>query len=978
MNTVKKIAVRILLSSALIFSFVPQGASAATATDDTAVQFGAGTTSGTDILTREDGEVRLGTNTVGSYDGDIGGGIEATALGFSDGNVARSAMDKFGNIYVVFTATVSGKARVHFIGSRDGGLTWDGDLADGDIDAATPLPQNSNGNPSSFLPDITVDDSVSPPRAYVAFLDDITAGGTAPYVDADADVYVTSMTPGTSGATWTGIRKVNTLGNFGGGAANRIGTIRGGPRIELSPTSNDMYVVWNNDTAALNQYHVYFSKADRASSTGEFIFDADRTALPNCTTATSPCPELRIDDNTASGSNLLSASPVIAVASNNTVYVAYTDGRFATSPIVNQDRSMFVVSFTPNDGLASPPAASVRVDTADGNPDAKPSLDPNIALDATTSGSNQKIFIVYSQKDTTSYRTNVAVSTNNGGSFTISALACMSSCSGDILWPDIAVDPFGNAAVVHSEISPGDVAYNYLPAGSTSWQTNNVALPSASPVSDSPSIAVNDAGDFLAVWRDTRSGTRWFGAISLDSGVTWNKRFDSSGTFTSRPIDLGDASVNPGIFLADRFLPGGGVGGGGAMTLKFQWRAAASLGDVASQPFTGPDGTGGSYYTGLSVASRIVNGLEQTDINLDGKRYVQYMATLGTGTGSPSGLSPYLRSVTLDFSGDGPLVRLSGSDRYGTAAVISQNQNTPASVESLVVASGEVFADALPGGPMAALLGGPLLLTRGSSLPSATGGEITRVLQNDLGDTDVYILGGVSAVSTAVENAIKGLRPDIAVKRIGGDNRVHTSKLIAEEMDAIRASKGLGSANKAFISLSTNFPDALAASGPGSSSSVNAKYMSILLTGGGALDQTIKDYLSAKSGTLSTVYLTGGTAALSNQVLLDADAIIGTAKRLSGVDRYATAAAINNEFYVGGLAPACIGVATGENFPDALAGGKHAGSKNCPIVLIKRVGVPGPTSTYVIANAGTISGGFVYGGIAPIPDGGKALMESYY
>ncbi len=978
MKTAKTIAARIILSGALIFSFTPGTASAATVTDDTAAQFGAGTAAGTTVITRDDGEIRLSTSTVGSYDEEIDGSNDALSLGFSDGIAARADTDKFGNIYAVFTGFLGTDARVYFAGSRDGGVNWDGDLATPGVDEPTLLPLNStDGQPGAFLPDIAVDDSVSPPRAYVVFLDDITDVGS-PGVVTDSHVYTTSMTPGTSGASWTGIRRVNKLATVGQGAANQVGTIRGGPRVELSPTTNDMYVVWGNDTSVAFEYKLYFSKADRTSATGDFIFDADRSGTP-CDSGTSPCQDLRIDDNVAAGANGLSASPALAVAPDNTVYVAYEDARFATSPIVNRDRSIFLVKFSPTDSISSPPAVSVRVDTADSSPDIKPSLDPNIALDPTTAGASKKVFIVYSQKDTTSFRTNISVSTDNGTTFTTTPLGCVAACVGDVLWPDIAVDAFGNAVLVHSEIAPGDdVTYNYLPAGSSTWQTNSFVLPFTATTSDTPSVIVNDAGDFISFWRDTGGIDQWFSAASLDSGVTWNKRFDATGTFTSRILDLGDSSVNPGNFLADRLLPGGGVAGGAANELKFQWRGAAAQADVTSQTFTGPDGSGGSYYTGLSIESRIVNGLEQTNLNLDGKRYVQYKATLGTGTGAASGLSPYIRSISLDFSGDGPLVRLSGSDRYGTAAVISQNKFTPASVESLVVASGEVFADALPGGPLSGLLGGPLLLTRGSSLPSATGGEITRVLQTDLGDIDVYLLGGDASVSADVETAIKGLRPDIAVKRIGGGNRVQTSKLIAEEMDTIRTSKGLGTADRAFISLSTNFPDALAASGPGSSTSVNSKNISILLTGGSELDQMIEDYLSAKSATLSTVYLTGGTAALSNQVFLDADAIIGTAKRLSGLDRYSTAAAINNEFYVGALAPACVGVATGENFPDALAGGKHAGSKNCPIVLVRKTGVPSATNSYVSGNAGTISGGFVYGGIVPIPDSVKASVESLY
>src|SRR5690606_40282425 len=53
--------------------------------------------------------------------------------------------------------------------------------------------------------------------------------------------------------------------------------------------------------------------------------------------------------------------------------------------------------------------------------------------------------------------------------------------------------------------------------------------------------------------------------------------------------------------------------------------------------------------------------------------------------------------------------------------------------------------------------------------------------------------------------------------------------------------------------------------------------------------------------------------------------------RLSGVNRYATAAVIAEEF----SSASVVYVATGENFPDALAGAARAGALDGPVLLTR-------------------------------------------
>jgi putative cell wall-binding protein len=964
MPTKITVPVRILLAGALLITLAPTTVvRAATISDDTTAQLSAGTTSGSRVMTRDDGEITLSVTT-GNPDTKVNGAgttITIPRLSGAFDNVPRVVTDKFGTLYAVFTGTVGGVHSVYFAGSRDGGVTWDGNLLTSAIDAPTILPKDTtqaSDNNAATLPDIAVDDSVSPPRAYVAFLDDrgADAFGNAG-LSGVSDVYVTSMTPGTSGASWTTMRMANSLTTVGRGAANIVGSatnINGGPRIALSPVTSDVYVTWNNDPSVSGDYNVYFTKANRSVTDGMFVFDT----------------EVRIDDNSASTPNNLSVAPSMAVDKNGKVYIAYEDTRDSAANPPNSE--VRLAAFTPTSPLTAQPA-SIEVHSDPGGAgvtDAFISSAPEIAV---SSAATPVVIIAFEQEQSgPAIQTLVSRSTDGGTTFPAGNETVL--LGADTHYPDVAIDTYGDVVVVREDTTSGEVISNISSDSGLTYGTNTTIPSGASTTSYLPSVAVNLAGDAVALWVDDRESSSIWSGINLGSVTTWDQRYGTNGTFTSRVIDLGDDSANPGNFMADRVVLGGGFSGATASDLKFQFRGGTSTTDIASQPFTGSDGSASSFYTGTSVQAQ-----EATSTNLDGKRYLQYQATLtNINGGATSGLTPTFRSVSVDFGGDAPMTRLAGADRYKSAVAIANNRFTSGSANSLVITTGEVFADALPGGPLAGILEGPLLITRRDSLPPDVAGAITNLLKADTGDTDVYLLGGPAAVSTTVENAIKALRSDIGLKRIGGGNRVETSKLVADEMDSIRTSLGMAPVSAAFLSRKDNFPDALAAASPGASKSVKANYMSVLLTGGDALDPTIKTYLQSKAASLTNLYVTGGTAAIKDAVVSDADSVVGVVERLAGSDRYATAIEIGKKFYVGALLPTCISVPTGENFPDALTGGPHAGSKNCPIVMTKKANIPGPSSTYVSSNAASIGGGFVYGGTSVVPDSIKSAFESLY
>ena len=134
---------------------------------------------------------------------------------------------------------------------------------------------------------------------------------------------------------------------------------------------------------------------------------------------------------------------------------------------------------------------------------------------------------------------------------------------------------------------------------------------------------------------------------------------------------------------------------------------------------------------------------------------------------------------------DGYIVsRIAGDDVYDTAIEVAEHSGSPSRGDpgtyleqgrTALIATGELFADALAAGPMAYRGHHPLLLTRSTRLPDGVG----QFLQ-DSGTEHVIILGGSAAVSTSVERSISDL--GITVDRLSGRDRYATAVRIAEEL----------------------------------------------------------------------------------------------------------------------------------------------------------------------------------------------------
>jgi len=297
----------------------------------------------------------------------------------------------------------------------------------------------------------------------------------------------------------------------------------------------------------------------------------------------------------------------------------------------------------------------------------------------------------------------------------------------------------------------------------------------------------------------------------------------------------------------------------------------------------------------------------------------------------------------VDYSG---LIRpVEGTNRYRTAIAASQAAFADGSSASVVVASGENWPDALGASALAGALGCPVLLTRASDAPDELIAEIKR-----LGAREIIIVGGAPAVSAGVERGLRSAVSGAAVRRIGGDSRYGTSRMLAEEAASRARSGGSAAATTVFIATGANFPDAL-----GASPISYATRQPIVLTRPDVLSPEAVEAIRAVGA--SDAVILGSASAVSSAVESELRTLLGTERvtRIAGTNRYATAHAV--AMYgrdTHGLSLTDAAVATGAGFPDALAGGAMAGKLGTVLFLTEPNLLNAQVTETLIANRATI------------------------
>ncbi|HUH08328.1 MAG TPA: cell wall-binding repeat-containing protein [Egibacteraceae bacterium] len=250
---------------------------------------------------------------------------------------------------------------------------------------------------------------------------------------------------------------------------------------------------------------------------------------------------------------------------------------------------------------------------------------------------------------------------------------------------------------------------------------------------------------------------------------------------------------------------------------------------------------------------------------------------------------------------------LSGPTRIHTAVEASRAAFDAA--DTVFLARADAFADALVGAVLAAAEGGPILLTEPEELPTAVADELERL------NTDrVVLLGGPRALSRGLERA---LGTHFEVRRIAGADRFATAAAVADELD---------SASIVFVASGDDFPDALSAA------PYAAFAGSPILLAGGELSSDTAAALTRLDP--DEVVVLGGEAAVSEHVAEELAAYAPHVRRLAGRTRFETSALVYDEAMAQGMDPAQLWLATGDDFPDALAAGPAVAARGATMLLV--------------------------------------------
>ena len=265
------------------------------------------------------------------------------------------------------------------------------------------------------------------------------------------------------------------------------------------------------------------------------------------------------------------------------------------------------------------------------------------------------------------------------------------------------------------------------------------------------------------------------------------------------------------------------------------------------------------------------------------------------------------------------VARIGGISRYHTAVEVSK-EYFPSGASTVYVAAGTNFPDALSAAPAAASIDAPLLLIEPTGVPEVVWEELVR-----LDPDQILLIGGPAVLSETVEAQLNTLA---TVSRLSGSDRYETSNSVVRD-----AFEDSGS-SVAYVASGNNFPDALSASA--AAGSLNAP---VILVDGLATTLRPDTVQLLQDLGVSEVRIAGGPVAVHPDLEAALTTVPGVSvvTRLGGANRWVVSSAINRAAFEDAET---VLVASGFNFPDALAGAAVAGARGAPLYVIPTTCVP--------------------------------------
>ncbi len=360
---------------------------------------------------------------------------------------------------------------------------------------------------------------------------------------------------------------------------------------------------------------------------------------------------------------------------------------------------------------------------------------------------------------------------------------------------------------------------------------------------------------------------------------------------------------------------------------------------------------------GLEFANGTISGTPEET----GEFSITVMAVNSMGATKP---------VTLKLvvvRNDAQWSRVSGDDRYQTMGALYDQAFESGSCDTILLASGESYADSLAAAGYAGILKAPIVTTSFGSLPEVSQAQIARMSN---GSAKVVIIGGEGVISQDVQDAVLNMRSVSSVERISGTDRIATGLEIYDQMAQTN-----GMSKTAIVGSAWNYADALSIS----SWSYASGSPFFGTTGGVLSDEQVN---AIKEGGFSNILVIGGDSAVNyEQVQAQLGEDLAYTK-LAGGTRLDTSAEIAKwasgnleESELVGFQPDVklsfdgMGVAYANNFPDALAAGSALGITNSVLMIADSNDTSKELLQSIIEdNKSEIYKGYIVGGTAALSD----------
>ena len=258
-----------------------------------------------------------------------------------------------------------------------------------------------------------------------------------------------------------------------------------------------------------------------------------------------------------------------------------------------------------------------------------------------------------------------------------------------------------------------------------------------------------------------------------------------------------------------------------------------------------PDSMTASVLAKLKDAPILLNPTDKLD-----SRVADEIKRLGAEeviiVGGQNSVSEKVREELKAYDADKNVERIAGADRYGTSEMVAKRVvGITGKKITGVVASGQVFPDALSVGTFASREGYPILLVKKDSVPSQ--------IQNAIKDLEInktYVAGGLNTISKSTEANL----PNV-VERMAGNTRYETSVAIAKSK--------FGASKEAYTASGEEFADALVIS------PVSGKYNrpTLLVSTKTANNGPVRSYV--KDSKISKLTAIGGQRYVPSRIIDD-------------------------------------------------------------------------------------------------------------